>query len=152
MTTFQTNTNSHSALYRVPADLANECASSVPIVQDDALLLVDGIMAALEFQSDLKILANPTADYPLAGVDLMGEMQQIRDQVTSGAFAGEFEFQQNVTAVLGKAQDGHLVFRLDGLATFGYVRQFELISVSSDGKQTPELYEYSKFPCISTHH
>lgn len=136
----------YPAPLNVPAELANECQLSASIVQDDAAQLVDGIMAALEFQSDLKLLINPPEGYLLAGVDLIGELQQIKDQVTSGAFTNEFDFERNVSAVLGKAHDGHLNFNFDGLATFSYMRQFALISLSSDGLEAPEIYEYSKFP------
>lgn len=99
-------------------------------------------MAALQFQSDLELLKNPPEGYLLAGVDLVGELQQVRDQVSSGAFTSELDFEKNVTAVLGKAQDGHLSFMLDGMGMFIYHRQFDLVSVSSDGKEKPELYLY----------
>lgn len=101
-------------------------------------------MAALEFQSDLQILKDPPEGYLLAGVDLIGELQQIRDQVSSDAFASEIEFEQNVTAVLGNAHDGHLFFNVDGLSVFNYYRPFSLTSVSADGIKTPEVYIYRK--------
>lgn len=122
---------------------------SAPIVEQDALLLVDGIMAALEFQSDLEILASPPSDYPLAGVDLMSELQQLRGKVSSGGFTSEIEFERNISAILGKAQDGHLSFQLDGLNTFEYYRNYQLVSVSSDGMETPKIYVYGKSSIIS---
>lgn len=120
--------------------MANQCQLSVPIVQQDALDLIDGIVAALEFQSDVGHLANPPEGYLLAGVDLFGEIQQIRDDVNSGSYTSEIEFERNMSAVLGKAQDGHLNFKFDGIAPFLYQRQFSLVSVSSDGKELPKLY------------
>jgi len=130
----------------VAASLANECARSAPIDKADALRLIDGIVAALEFQSDSGHLASPPAEYPLAGVDLFGEISQLRQQVDSGDITSEIDFESNFTAILGKAQDGHLGFQFDGLSVFVYQRLVgSLISVSNDGTSEPEIYIYEDF-------
>jgi len=130
----------------VAASLANECARSAPIDRDDALRLIDGIVAALEFQSDVGHLASPPADYPLAGVDLFGEISQLRQQVNSGAITSEIDFESNFTAIIGKAQDGHLAFQFDGLSVFVYQRLVgSFVSVSSDGTSDPEIFLYEEF-------
>lgn len=56
------------------------------------------------------------------------------------------DFQTNLTTLLGRAHDGHLEFQADALSVFSYVRKDlgELISVSSDGSESPEVYSYSK--------
>lgn len=130
----------------VAASLANECARSAPIDKADALRLIDGVIAALEFQSDVGHLASPPAEYPLAGVDLFDEISQLRQQVDSGDIRREIDFESNFTAILGKAQDGHLAFQFDGLSVFVYQRLIgSLISVSNDGVSEPEIYLYQEF-------
>lgn len=129
----------------VDASLANECQRSAPIIQEDALRLIDGIVAALEFQSDVGHLKEPPAGYPLAGVDLFGKIQDLRNQVSSGQFTSEVDFERNFTAILASAQDGHLNFQFDGLAVFTYQKFFGgLISVSNDGTSEPVIYLYGK--------
>ncbi|KAK5956867.1 hypothetical protein OHC33_002356 [Knufia fluminis] len=130
----------------VAASLANECARSAPIDKADALRLIDGIVAALEFQSDVGHLASPPAEYPLAGVDLFAEISQLREQVGSDDITSEIDFESNFTAILGKAQNGHLAFQFDGLSVFGYQRLVgSLISVSEDGTSEPSIYVYEDF-------
>lgn len=105
--------------------------------------LIDGIVAGLEFQSDVGHLKDPPEGYLLAGVDLFGEIQDLRDQVDSGQFTSEIDFERNFSAILGKAQDGHLNFNFDGLAVFLYQRLFgALVSVSENGTAEPVIYLY----------
>lgn len=104
----------------------------------------------MNFQSDIGHLANPPAGYLLAGVDLFAEMQRVRDNVNSGLITSEIDFERNMSAVLGRAQDGHLNFLFDGIAPFVYQRQFTLVSVSSDGRQLPQIFVLgmnSTLPC-----
>lgn len=70
----------------------------------------------LEFQSDLEYLINPPPGYLLAGVDLLGELSDLRDQVTSSNITGEIDFENSIEIILGKAHDGHLTYQLDGLS------------------------------------
>lgn len=131
--------------YVVLASIANACQRSAPINKQDALRLIDGIVPALNFQSDLGILKNPPAGYPLAGADLLGDLANLRSQVNSGAFTSEIDFERNLTNILGKPQDGHLNFQLDGVSVFSYQRPFPgLVSVSMDGTSLPSIYVYSK--------
>lgn len=140
------NTNvvaaSSSSVVRLDPSLADACARSAPIVQDDALSLVDAVSAVLEWQSTQSYLKSPPAGYPLAGVDLVGQLAALRSNVSSGAYNGEIEFEGNLSKIITSAHDGHLNLQLDGLSVFTYGIEVGdgLVSVSLDGKSLPEIY------------
>lgn len=103
-------------------------------------------MPALNFQSDLGTLKSPPPGYPLAGADLMGDIANLRSQVNSGAITSEIDFERNLTLILGKSQDGHLNFLLDGMAVFSYQRPIPgLVSVSNNGTGLPDIYIYCRW-------
>lgn len=106
---------------------------------------MDGLTPFLEWQSTLAYLKNPPEGYLLEGVDLLGSMQQLRDQVSSGAFSSEVDFQTNLTALIGQAHDGHLLFLGDALNVFIYERAGvgNLVSISEDGSSIPQVYVLS---------
>lgn len=121
--------------------LARACAASVPIVPQDALDLIDGMVAFLDFQSDLEFLQTPPPGYLVPGTDLLGLMQTLRNKVSSGAITGEYDFEAQFTSILSSAHDGHLYFSLDGSGVFQYGTQFDpLVSVSLDGVSPPQIY------------
>lgn len=107
--------------------------------------MIDGLVAVLEFQSDLEYLIDPPPGYLLAGVNLQGELSDLRDQVVSNNVTGEIDFETRVTTILAQAHDGHLTYNLDGLSIFIPQRQTgDLVSVSLDGAAEPKVYLYGK--------
>lgn len=127
---------------RLDPGLANACARSAPIVQDDALSLIDAVSAVIEWQSTQAYLKSPPEGYLLAGVDLVAQITDLRSNVSSGAFTGEIDFEGNLTKIITSAHDGHLNLQLDGYSVFAYGIEIGdgLVSVSSDGQSLPEIY------------
>ena len=79
----------------------------------------------------------------LAGVDLQGELSDLRDQVTSNNITGEIDFETRITTILARAHDGHLTFNLDGLSILGVGRRTgSLVSVSLNSTDKPNVYLY----------
>lgn len=130
----------------LPAQLAYDCSRSAPIVKADALSLVTGLTAFLQWQSTLAYLKDPPQGYLLPAVDLLGGMQDLYDQVKADAFTSEIDFQTNLTTLIGKAQDGHLLFQADAMNVFNYVRTAlgPLVSISHDGVKLPQVWSYSE--------
>lgn len=125
----------------VTAQVANDCLMSLPVVQNDALDIVDGLTALMDWQSTTPWLKDPPSDYPFPAVDMVGELKKIRDQVSSGSISTEIEFERNITYLLGRAHDGHLSYRLDCMNIFGFLSPFGALSVIlMDGESTPGLY------------
>ncbi len=85
--------------------MAYDCSSSAPIVKQDALNLVSGLSAFLEWQSTLSFLKDPPSGYAFPAIDLLGGMQDLYDQVNAGKFANEVDFQTNLTTLLGQAHE-----------------------------------------------
>lgn len=146
-----TDDASATILLAIPAELAYDCSRSAPVVKEDALNLVDGLSAFLEWQSTLAYLKNPPEGYLLAPVDLIGGMKQLRDQVSAGAFSSEIDFQTNLTSLIGQAHDGHLLFLADALNVFIYERSNlgQLVSISEDGTSIPQVYVLGRYQGFS---
>ncbi|MCJ1392701.1 hypothetical protein MMC18_005572 [Xylographa bjoerkii] len=115
--------------------------ANVPIVQQDALLLLDGLVPYLQFQSTLAFLKNPPQGYLLPGVDIIGGVQAIRSNVTNEVYPGEYAFQLDLWNLVNNAHDGHLIWVGDVLQS-ALVFQFgwNLASVSSDGNAEPSIF------------
>ncbi|MCJ1396944.1 hypothetical protein MMC11_000136 [Xylographa trunciseda] len=126
---------------QVPIQLANECLNSVPIVQQDALLLLDGLVPYLQFQSTLAFLKKPPPGYLLPGVDIIGGVQAIRKNVTNEIYPGEYAFQLDLWNLINSAHDGHLIWVGDVLqSALAFQLGWNLVSVSSDGMSKPSIF------------
>lgn len=129
----------------IPAQLALRCLQSVPLDQTGNMQLIDDLKLYLEWQSNLAFLKNPPVEYTEQPVDLMGEMDSMKKQLAVNGFNSEYDFQLELNKLFTRAYDNHLTWQPDILAS---VMQFqrpagtELISVSSDGTQIPEIYAY----------
>ena len=142
---------SGSTSFQVSAELGFACLNAVPIVKQDALALVDSILPYLEFQSTLTYLKNPPKDYPLPPVDILAGMQTIRTNVQNDFYKGEYAFQLDIANLLSAANDGHLAYQGDALDKITFLRAVALVSVSSDGKQLPQLWDARKFNSSSNY-
>lgn len=118
---------------------------SAPLIKTEALRLIDTVMALLEWHSTLAYLKEPPPGYLLSPTDLMADARALRMAVQHGTLISELAFQQNLTNILSSAHDGHLFVSLDATRVFGYMRTFDdIVSVSLDGKSTPQIYSYRK--------
>ncbi|KIW13034.1 hypothetical protein PV08_08221 [Exophiala spinifera] len=134
-----------ATVFRFPPEVAYECQLSVPIVQNDAFQIIDGLRALVEWQSTLGWLKNPPAGYPFRPVDLVGGLEELRSQVQSGHLKSELEFEWKLIGLLSSARDGHLQFHPDADFVFSFRNPIgNLVSVSSDGRALPEVYLYSE--------
>ncbi|KAL9620338.1 MAG: hypothetical protein Q9160_005137 [Pyrenula sp. 1 TL-2023] len=144
---FSPGTTSPSATPTIPAELAHDCITSVPLHATEATELLDSILPYVQWQSTLSYLKAPPAEYveKIQGpVDIYGEIAAIRDRVTSGAYQSEYEFGFALYRVFQTAHDGHFAYSPDvvsGVFTFG--RPVILVSASPDGQAVPEIYVYT---------
>lgn len=138
---------SPSATPTIPAELAYDCITSVPLHAEEATELLDSIPAYIQWQSTLSYLKAPPAEYveKIQGpVDIYGEIAAIRENLTSGAYQSEYEFGFALYRVFQTAHDGHFAYSPDvvsGVFTFG--RPVILVSASPDGQAIPEIYVYT---------
>jgi hypothetical protein len=102
----------------------------------------------LQFQSTLSYIKNPPEGYSNEGVDLEGGLDDINHNVKDGKYDNEYDFENDIAALLVKAHDGHLSF--SGMAYYGTFRwrrnrRVALISASSDGKEAPKVWAAQDF-------
>ncbi|KAF1970425.1 hypothetical protein BU23DRAFT_511669 [Bimuria novae-zelandiae CBS 107.79] len=129
----------------IPAEVAVKCLQSVPLDVNGNMQLIDDLKLYLEWQSNIAFLANPPPDYTEQPVDLMGEMDSMKKQLASNGFNSEYDFQVELSKLFTRAYDNHLTWKPDILAgaiQFQRPAGTELVSVSSDGNQLPEIYAY----------
>ncbi|KAL9115960.1 MAG: hypothetical protein Q9227_000328 [Pyrenula ochraceoflavens] len=138
---------SPSATPTIPAQLAYDCITSVPLNVSAATQLIDSLPAYIQWQTTLSYLKDPPAEYAekiQPAVDVYGTLQQIRDNVTSGAFENEYQFGFALYRLFQSTHDGHLVYVPDVVSSiFTWGRPVALVSVSADGQAIPEIYVYS---------
>ncbi|ORY19892.1 hypothetical protein BCR34DRAFT_551887 [Clohesyomyces aquaticus] len=134
------------AVHTVPAQLALECLTSVPLNKSAALELVDSIAPYLRWQSTTAFLKDPPAEYIEKiqdAVDVWGGLATIKSKVQNSAFANEYEFGWALYRLLQSTHDGHFVFVPDVVGTvFNFARPVALVSVSEDGKALPKPFVY----------
>ncbi|KAL5420167.1 hypothetical protein PMIN04_006641 [Paraphaeosphaeria minitans] len=129
----------------IPAELAVRCLQSVPLDQKGNMQLIDDLKLYVEWQSNIAFLKNPPAEYTEQPVDLMGEMDSMKKQLAANGFQSEYNFQLELNKLFTGAYDNHLAWQPDilaGVMQFQRPAGTELISVSSDGSQLPEIFAY----------
>ncbi|OCK75754.1 peptidase S41 family protein, partial [Lepidopterella palustris CBS 459.81] len=118
-----------------------------PIDTDAASITIESLRRMLQYQSTLTYLKNPPSGYANSPVDLVQGLEDIGNKVTGGQYNDEYTFESDISALLGKAHDGHLAF--DGMAFNGVFRwrrsrQIALISGSQDGG-IPKIWAVQDF-------
>ena len=133
---------SRSTNVSVPAELAYDCLTSVPVNRDTAVETIDAIEKMAQFQSNLAYLKNPPNGYHNPPVDILGGLADIRSKASRDEYANQFEFETEIAYLLNSARDGHLGF--EGPTFAGAVRwlresDIALVSASLDGGP-PRVY------------
>jgi hypothetical protein len=78
----------------VDAELAYQCLQTIPIKNDVAEQLVKALQPYLEFQSTLKTIENPPADYAehvQKPYSIVGAMDTVLQKVKSGSYKSEYD-------------------------------------------------------------
>ncbi|KAF2197853.1 hypothetical protein GQ43DRAFT_423719 [Delitschia confertaspora ATCC 74209] len=141
-----TQTVSAGALPTVPAQLAYECITSVPLNKTAALTLINDVRPYFLWQSTTAYLKDPPKEYVEKiqdAVDVWGGLDVIEGKVKNGTFKNEYEFGWSLYRLLQSTHDGHFVYVPDVIGTvFNFGRPVPLVSVSEDGKKLPEAFVY----------
>lgn len=142
----------------VSAQLAYDCLNSVPLGATEATDLVNSLLPYVEWQSgevdarfenlfeslqdsDISYLKNPPEGYQEPAVDLWVRFDDILENIKSGKYANEYEFQVELYKTFNEAHDGHFRFAPDLLSkAVGFRRPTQLVSVSRDGTELPKIY------------
>ncbi|CAI6299286.1 unnamed protein product [Periconia digitata] len=137
-----------SSSISVDAELAHACLSSIPIFKDEASQSITSLKQMMQFQSTLSFLKNPPKGYWNEKVDIIAGLEDIEKKVSGNEYAGEYDFETDISSLLVKAHDGHLSFvgaAFGGMFKWRRSRQITLISASQDGKEVPKVYVVHDF-------
>lgn len=129
----------------VPAELGMKCLASVPLDKEGNVKLIDDMKLYVKWQSSIAYLKDPPSNYTEKAVDMMGELDLMQKGLANGTFKTEYDFQMGMMTLFNRAYDNHFAYQPDILASamqFQRPPGTELVSVSTDGKSTPEVFLY----------
>jgi hypothetical protein len=136
----------------VPGPDALRCLKSVPVDVEGNRALLDSLGAYWEFQSNLQYLKIPPATWSNPPVDILGGLRKIGAALADGQYKDEYTFQNDISQLANKANDGHFSWVSDIGSVFRYSlvssvdgEIFRLVSISKDGKSIPSVYLIGKW-------
>jgi hypothetical protein len=139
----------------IPVSAAEACLKSVK-VRDDDDKLIEEMVSYISWQSNLAYLKDPPEEYKEDRLDIEDEITKIYEGVKNGSYEDEWTVMTQLSTTLTRAYDFHLSFIADIMNIMRFRRgnigkgledDFSMISVSSDGKALPELFNYCEnFP------
>lgn len=94
----------------------------------------------LQFQSTLAYLKNPPPSYQQPAVDLLAGLDRIENDIKSGTYSNEYDFEADLQRLIYSAHDAHLVLYAGALAVFTFGSPLRIVSVSEDGIALPKVY------------
>lgn len=115
------------------------CMRTVPIAKDTATGLVNYLQTFIPFQSTLSYLKNPPSGYAFPAVDLLGGLQTIQNNINSGGYTNEWDFEYDVFNLMQSSRDGHLTVWPFLVGSVGVTRQ-PVVSISDNGNDLPKVY------------
>ncbi|KAL9118334.1 MAG: hypothetical protein Q9187_005121 [Circinaria calcarea] len=114
--------------------------TSVPFNPAVATRFLQYYNDTLQFQSTLAYLKNPPASYQQQPVDFVGGLEYLQQQINTGVFQNQYEFEASLQSLVYSAHDGHLSLMAGVLAAFSFGSRHGISSVSIDGIQVPKVY------------
>ncbi|KAK2765932.1 hypothetical protein FQN54_007447 [Arachnomyces sp. PD_36] len=132
--------SSAGGLSGIPAKLAHDCLTSTPLEKELAAGFVDQIKEYFEFQSTLAYLKDPPSDYKMPSIDVMGTLDDIKEQVLDGTLTNQHDFDAALLKLTYGVHDGHMVLFVGTIGAFIFQLPVSLVSVSEDGKKLPEIF------------
>ncbi|RSL61536.1 hypothetical protein CEP53_005056 [Fusarium sp. AF-6] len=129
------------AFLQVPISTGIACLKSVPLDKERDLALLDYLEPLIEFQSTLEVLTDPPEGYLFPGVNVLGGLDTIRDNLNKNKYKGQYEVMTDLRSLFAAANDLHFDYPPALLNTFYYVRRgLDFKSISSDGLSLPQIF------------
>ncbi|KAH8429119.1 uncharacterized protein LDX57_006789 [Aspergillus melleus] len=131
--------------------LAHQCLLSLPFDPRRAAAFVTEVKKNLQWHSTIDTLKNPPSGYLSPAVDLLGELDHLHQKALKQEFSSQFEFDTALQRLLASANDGHLVYSGCSQRIFQFTVPTQIASVSSDGLEIPEIYDFSDVYLLAEH-
>lgn len=116
------------------------CLSTVPFNPAVASRFVKYFNDTIQFHSTLAYLRDPPKEYQQPAVDLIKELGVVQNRIDQGYYRNEYQFEEAVQRLIYSAHDKHLRLNAGILSAFRFASPWSVVSLSSDGRQTPRLY------------
>lgn len=125
----------------VPAQVAYDCLSSVPLHVAEAKELHRSLIPYLKWQTTLSYVRAPPLGYQMPAFDFWPAFNSIGVKLSNAAYSNEWEFGLDLLRTLNNIHDGHTRYILDVVGkVFSFGRDVTLVSVSRDGHALPLVY------------
>ncbi|KAM0429617.1 hypothetical protein ACHAPT_006220 [Fusarium lateritium] len=130
-----------TAFLGVPPSVGIACLKSVPLDKERDLALLDYLEPLIGFQSTLEVLADPPEGYLFPGVNVLGGLDTIRDNLNNDKYENQYQVMTDLRSLFAAANDLHFDYPPALLNTFLYVRRgLDFQSISSDGLNLPQMF------------
>ncbi|KAI1748140.1 hypothetical protein F4782DRAFT_384659 [Xylaria castorea] len=130
----------NSGDYIFNASVIYECMTSVPFNAAVATRFIAYYNDTLQFQSTLAYHKNPPPSYQQNGVDLIGGLRRLQQNIDEGLYSNQYNFETDLMRLVQAAHDGHLFLDAGVLAAFAFASPRDIVSVSLDGTSLPKVY------------
>ncbi|PQE15305.1 peptidase S41 family protein [Rutstroemia sp. NJR-2017a BVV2] len=127
----------------IPALTALDCLKSAPVNVNRSVAFIDFIQPYLEFQSTLAYLKTPPPGWLFPGVDIFGGLAQMKDLLTSGQYANQWDFEKDIYSLINiLPHDFHVNLPLPLVSEVFIFAPLTgpLVSISSDGLSLPKVF------------
>jgi hypothetical protein len=122
----------------IDAKTAFDCLDSVPVDVQGNTQLIDELKNIWQFQSEIVWLKNPGDGWEFGPLDIDAELDNVKNNLDS--FSSEYAVQLAIQNITIRTGNFHFNYQPDILAVFQFFRQFNVASISENGKALPKLY------------
>ncbi|KAF6820668.1 peptidase S41 family protein [Colletotrichum plurivorum] len=122
------------------AESVYECLTSVPFHEAVALRFIGYYNTTMQFQSTLAHLKNPPEGYQQPAFDFFQGMDDLKNNVTSGVFKNQYDFEAALQHLVYSVHDAHVDLSAGVLSAFSFASPWPIVTASIDGKETPKVY------------
>lgn len=122
------------------ASEAYACLTSVPLNIDVALRFIEYYNTTLQFQSTLAFLKDPPPGYQQPAVDVLQGLEEIHQNLMTGVYHNQYEFEASVQQLVYRMHDAHVVLEAGILSAFTFGSPYDIMSISVDGIEPPQIY------------
>ncbi|PLB46888.1 hypothetical protein P170DRAFT_363387 [Aspergillus steynii IBT 23096] len=122
----------------IPAESAYKCLKSVPVAIKDDEELIDELKLLWGWHSETGWLKNPPSTWELGPLDLIGELDKIKNSL--GSYDSEYDVQMAIYRLTVRTGNYHFNYWPDILQVFGFQRLVGVATVSEDGTSVPKTY------------
>lgn len=147
-------TNLYQAIKQSPqsnvigGQMAQDCLSALPFNSAAAGQFLTEFRKYVQFQSTLEALKAPPNTYKSSATDILGGL----DKIGQTAYSSQYQFDADIAALISSANDGHFFAWLCSTNIFAFSRDadYQMVSVSVDGKAVPALYMSTDAPLANS--